>query len=172
MAHVVKRSFEEVYLEHFSYIYNLIYMHVLHRETAEDLTSETFIKAMNAYDRYDPSISSEKTWLSVIANRLLINHYRSRSSARTSFVEDEILNALPDPTDVFAPILDVTNEVIAALLERLSAEERHLLLLRYYMDAKNQEIAAELDISPKAVSERCRRLLMKCRQLLEDELLL
>ncbi len=40
--------------------------------------------------------------------------------------------------------------------------------MRYYMDMKNPDIAEQLGIAPKAVSERCRRLLLKCRKLMEE----
>lgn len=164
-----KRPFEEVYEEQFSYVYNMIYMHLLHRETAEDLTSETFIRAYDAYDRYDPSVASERTWLCTIANRLLINHYRSRASGKVDYVEDEVLNMIPDQDEALDRLMNSNEQTVKALLSRLTEEERHLLLLRYYMDQKNPEIAEELGINPKAVSERYRRLLEKCRRLLLND---
>ena len=164
----VKRSFEDVYEEHFSYVYNMIYMHVLHKETAEDVTSEAFIKAYAAYDRFDPSLASERTWLCNIANRLLIDHYRAKERNKTDLASDEILNVIPDENDEYEKLLDTTNQEVYQLLNKLDEEERHLLILRYFMDAKNPEIAQELGISAKAVSERYRRLLVKCRKLMED----
>ena len=163
-----KRSFEAVYEEHFSYVYNMIYMHLLHKETAEDLTSEAFIKAYSAYDRYDPSIASEKTWLANIANRLLIDNYRAKERNKTDLASDEILNVIPDEEDEYEKLVDTTNQEVYQLLNKLDEEERHLLILRYFMAAKNPEIAEELGISAKAVSERYRRLLVKCRKLMED----
>ena len=163
------RPFEDVYSDHFSYVYNIIYMHVLHRETAEDLTSETFIRAMSAYDRFDPSISSEKTWLCNIANRLLIDHYRSSARSKSDLAEDEVLNAVPVSDDEMEKLTDTTNQAVYTLLSRLDDEERHLLILRYFMEEKNPDIARELGISAKAVSERYRRLLLKCRKLMDTE---
>lgn len=136
-----KRPFEEVYEEHFSYIYNLIYMHLLHRETAEDVTADTFVRAYAAYDRYDPELSSERTWLCTIANRLLISHYRTRSSGKVDYVDDEVLNVIPDQDEALERLMNGANQEVHALLSRLTEEERHLLLLRYYMDVKNPEIA-------------------------------
>ena len=50
---VIKESFEIVYEKYFSDIYNFIYGQILHRERAEDLVSDTFLKAMTNYDRLD-----------------------------------------------------------------------------------------------------------------------
>lgn len=164
-----KRPFEDVYEDHFSYIYNFVYMHLLHRESAEDVTSEAFMRAYAAYDRYDPALASERTWLCTIANRLLINRYRSRSSSGEDLVGDEVLNVIPDPDEALEQLTDTTNLTVQTLLTQLTEEERHMLLMRYYMDMKNPEIADELGISAKAVSERYRRLVEKCRKLMETD---
>lgn len=164
------RPFEDVYMEHFSYVYNLIYMHVLDRETAEDLTSDTFTRALAAYDRYDPALASERTWLCTIANRLLINHYRARASHKEDCVGDEALTAIPSQDAELLRLTEGADQTAYLLLSSLDEEERRLLLLRYYQGWKNPEIAAELGISANAVSERYRRLLAKCRKLLEGPL--
>lgn len=168
MAIRKKLPFEEVYEEHFSYVYNMVYMHLLNREKAEDVTSEVFEKAYAAYDRYDPSLASERTWLCTIANRQLINQYRSKASSKVDYVGDEILNVVPDTDEALEDLTDGSKEAVSSLLSLLTPEERHLLLLRYFMDKPNPEIAEELGINPKAVSERYRRLLEKCRKLMAE----
>ncbi|MBR1900243.1 MAG: hypothetical protein IJ820_04170, partial [Lachnospiraceae bacterium] len=47
-----KEPFVVVYEKYFSDIYNYIYGQILHRERAEDLVSEVFIKAMTHYDSF------------------------------------------------------------------------------------------------------------------------
>ena len=72
----VKESFEIVYEKYFSDIYNFIYGQILHRERAEDLVSDVFVKAMTNYERFDPSRASVRTWLTNIARNTLIDDYR------------------------------------------------------------------------------------------------
>ena len=55
------------------------------------------------------------------------------------------------------------------ILKQLSPQERELLTMRYFMEMKNGDIAEKLGIAPKAVSERLRRLLQKCRKLEEGK---
>ena len=77
------KSFEQVYSENFSYIYNYIYMRVLHKETAEDLCSQTFLNAYTHFDSYDPAKAGVRTWLCTIARNLTTN-YMTSSSVRLS----------------------------------------------------------------------------------------
>lgn len=163
-----KRPFEAVYEDQFDYIYNLIYMRVLHRETAEDLTSETFIRAMNAYSRFDPARAGERTWLCRIAQNLLIDHYRKKAANKADLVGDEMLNAIPSEDAELAKLSDPTNQAVYQLLSLLDEDERELLVVRYFEDKKNPEIAEILGINAKAVSERYRRLLLKCEKLLRE----
>ena len=58
-----KPDFAEVYEQEYSYVYNYIYMQVMHRENTEDLVSDIFMRAMSHYDSFDPSKASVRTWL-------------------------------------------------------------------------------------------------------------
>ena len=51
------------------------------------------------------------------------------------------------------------------ILDKLSPDEREFLSLRYGQDMKNEDIGRMYGINAKAVSERYRRLLAKCRKL-------
>ena len=142
MSGKAKRPMEEVYNDHFSYVYNLIYMHVLKRELAEDLTEDVFVKALAAYASYDPERAGERTWLSTIAGRLLIDHYRAEAASRSQPVEDEVLAAIPCEDESLERVCDTANEAVRMLLSALEPGERHLLIMRYLMDMKNPQIAA------------------------------
>lgn len=64
---------------------------------------------------------------------------------------------------------DPSNEKLYNILIHLSDEERDFLELRYELNLKNQEIADILGISVKAVDNRYRRLLEKCRDIAEGK---
>ena len=168
MDHAHAKSFGEIFEEYYKPIYNYVYMQVLCREEAEDLVSDVFMKAMNAYDSYNPSLASEKTWLFRIARNHLIDHYRRKASRLTFVTEDEILEAIPSGRDDYASIEDETNKTVYLVLSHLKTEERRILLMRYVWELKNPEIAGELGINEKAVSERIRRALAKCKKIAED----
>src|SRR6476619_6760608 len=58
-------------------IFSLVYRMVRDRELAEDLSQETFIKALNALDSYRPEFKFS-SWLFKIANNAAIDHLRRR----------------------------------------------------------------------------------------------
>ena len=45
-----KQKFEDIYDQNYSYVYNYIYMQVLHRQNTEDIVSDVFMKAYTHYD--------------------------------------------------------------------------------------------------------------------------
>ena len=164
-----KETFEEVYEKHFSGIYNYIYGQILHRERAEDLVSDIFIKAMNNYDRFDPTRASVKTWLTNIARNALIDEYRKSSLRNHASLDDEEANYTePSKEDEYQVFQDATAQEVKELLEKLTPGERDLLGMIYFQNMKNEEIGIVLGINAKAVSERHRRVLRKCRRLAED----
>lgn len=163
-------TFEEVYNDHFSYVYNVIYARVLNRTEAEDLVSDVFFKAMENFDRFDPAKASVRTWLCTIARNRLIDYYRSSGRTRSVLMADDDMKAFP-VEDTYDIEKDDINKEAHRILSLLNDEERELIGMRYFMDMKNPQIAEKLGISPKAVCERYRRLLKKCEGLVDKETL-
>ncbi len=158
---IPKADFEVVYEDNFKYVYNFIYMKVLHRETAEDLTSETFTNAFKSYDRYDPQIASVRTWLCSIALHAIGMQIRKASTQREILADTlpETPTESEDTVSVFA-----INREAERILSLLDENERHILALRLSAELSYKEIADLMNISEKAASERYRRVIIKCRK--------
>ena len=73
-------DFGLIYRQYYKRIYNYVYGQFLHRETAEDLTDDVFLAALEHYGGYDPARGSVHTWLSAIAHNRVVNY---RASAHT-----------------------------------------------------------------------------------------
>ncbi|MBQ9065827.1 MAG: sigma-70 family RNA polymerase sigma factor [Blautia sp.] len=164
-----KEPFEVVYEKHFSNIYNFIYGQILHRERAEDLVSDIFIKAMTNYDRFDPSRASVRTWLTNIARNTLIDEYRKSGKRNTVSLDDEENEVDPSYEDEYSVFQEATEKEVRELLQKLNEGERELVGMLYFQKMKNDEIGAVLGINAKAVSERHRRLLAKLRKIVAQE---
>ena len=81
-----KRAFEKFYEANVDRIYRYVFFRVgQNQEIAQDLTSEIFIKALNAFERYDEKVS-RSSWIYTIAHNHLANYYRDRKVA--SDIED------------------------------------------------------------------------------------
>lgn len=155
-----KPDFAEVYEQEYSYVYNYIYMQVMHRENTEDLVSDIFMRAMSHYDSFDPSKASVRTWLCTIARNCLIDYFRKNGRRKTENLDDA-----PEPSavDEYDILKNPINQEVYRLLENLSDDERELLSMIYVQELKNPQIGEILGINAKAVSERHRRLLAKLR---------
>ncbi|MCR4907837.1 MAG: sigma-70 family RNA polymerase sigma factor [Lachnospiraceae bacterium] len=160
--HSARLPFEEFYEAYYDRVFNFVYMRLLHREDAEDVTEDTFMKAMAAYYRNDTSKASDLTWLCTIARNCMTDHIRkSRKHKIISFdgtwdigEEDRELERLTDDTQ----------RRVYRIFKELTPEERELLSMRYQMDMEYSEIGKALGIEPKTAAKRVERLLKKCRE--------
>lgn len=160
MAKREKPDFAQVYEQEYSYVYNYVYTQVLHRENAEDLVSDVFMKAMAHYGGFDPAKASVRTWLCTIARNQLIDFFRKNGRRKTENLDDA---PEPSATDEYEILKNPVNKEVYRLLQYLSHDERELLNMIYVQELKNPQIGEILGINAKAVSERHRRLLAKLR---------
>src|SRR5829696_10057206 len=72
-----EEAFRELVRRYERPVFSLVFRMVRDRETAEDLSQETFVKVLNNLDRYSPDFKFS-SWLFKIANNLTIDHLRRR----------------------------------------------------------------------------------------------
>ena len=159
-------DFSAWYHDHRAGVYRYVRFRVATRETAEDVTSEVFMKALRSIKRYDPSRASPRTWLLRIARNAVTDHLRSLRRRGSLHVS---LDRVPDlVSDV--PSQDervIRQERIEKLLNgnrTLRQADQDILSLRYGTGLSNGEIAEALQISPNAVAVRLHRALKRLRE--------
>ena len=136
-----------VYRDHVSAVYAFFAYSVAHH-VAEDLTAATFERVVRHWGRFDPTRSSQRTWILAIARNLLTDHYRKQHhrSGPSLDVHPELAEARPggpeDPAD-----RQISFETVKGWLNRLTPREREILALRYGADMTTAEIASSLDTS-------------------------
>lgn len=156
-------EFAEVYDDHVRSVFGFIGYRVRSREEAEDLTQQTFERALRAWRRFDPTRSSPLTWLLAIARNLLIDHYRAAGSVRHEAL-DQAVHPSADPTEA----IGISPEVERAL-GLLSDREREILALRYGADLTGPEIAEVTRLSLANVQQIISRSLRRMRAELERD---
>jgi len=150
----------DVFDEYYPKIYNYIYYRVLHRETAEDLTSETFYKAVAFAASFDERKASYKTWIFTLAHNVVANYYRGRKNDSPiddfEFADDE---AGVDES----LIVKEDMKKLHGLLKTLPKREREVLALRYWGDMSYRDIAERTGISEKNVGVILSRTITKLK---------
>src|SRR5215207_1863634 len=109
-------GFADVYDEHIWDVYGFFGYRLRSREQAEDLTQATFERALRAWDRFDPTRATARTWLLAIAQNLLVDHFRSAGSVRHEPIpEGEAGEALLVHSEPIEQGLGIAPELEAAL---------------------------------------------------------
>src|SRR6202521_3008265 len=73
-----REALEELYLIHFDRIYSYLHMSVGNKHDAEDLTTQTFLKMLEAINRFRWQSAPFSAWLLRIAHNLAMDHFRAR----------------------------------------------------------------------------------------------
>lgn len=153
-------DFAQLYDTYSKSIYQFIYYKTHHRETAEDLTSITFMKALNALDSFEEDKGSFKTWLYQIARNTVIDHYRANKT--TEDLEDAW--DLKDETDIERDanfLLKI--EAVQKYMKKLKPDQREVVLLRVWGDRNFKEIAQIMGKSEAACKMLFKRIIEKLR---------
>jgi RNA polymerase sigma-70 factor (ECF subfamily) len=161
------QELRKAYEENVSAVYAFL-AYSVSRDVAEDLTSATFERVVRSWASFDPSRSSVRAWVLVIARHLLIDHFRrQRHRAGPSLDEHPvILETLVNPDDPTARFIEA--DTAKSWLAELTQREREVLALRYGADMTAAEIARTLDVSEANVHQINSRALRRLRQLLSE----
>jgi len=164
------QSWEELFARYSAAVFGYLHRMSGDRQLAEDLTSETFYRAMRALDGFRGD-SSMKTWLLRIARNLYLDRKRrdERSSSLEDLEEKGMVTAAGDADPESQLIRDEENEAVGRALRALPEDDRSILLLSAQEELSCREIAEVLGISVTAVKTRMFRARRKLAGLLDKE---
>ena len=131
---------------------------------AQELTQDTFLRAFNHIDSYDPSKASLSTWLCRIAYRLTLDFLKRRRPVIVSIEDTKVWQ-----TDISDEALEAelstgreeNIERLQMLMDELPDDERMLLTLYYFEDRPLTEIAYITGIEAKPLANRLYRIRKK-----------
>lgn len=138
-------------------VYNLCYRMLGEAGEAEDASQESFWRAYQALDRYDPK-RSFITWLLSIAAHYCIDQQRKRRLPTLEideYIEEVIPHQGADPESSVSKSEE--DQMVRQLLSEMNSQDRAALVLRYWYDFSDQEISEALSCSVSAVKSRLHR---------------
>ena len=155
-------AFTKLVEEHQTHVYNLCYRMLGEPEAAEDAAQESFLRAYQNLQRYDRN-RPFATWLLSIAAHYCIDRLRRRKLSVFSLDEENdegVTFEIADPASPNPEAESVKREErdrLHILLKDLDATDRAAIVLRYWNDYSEIEIAESLNLTVSAVKSRLHR---------------
>lgn len=161
--------FDDLYEMYAEKIYRFIYFKTFHKETAEDLTSEVFMKAIERMNQYDESKGAFGAWLYRVARNTVIDHYRT--SHPSEDIDDgwDFASSSNVEQDAHA---NLQLEKVQEALKLLKPDQREVVIMRLWNGMSHQEIAQVLDLSESNCKQIFSRTIRQLREQLGDSILI
>jgi RNA polymerase sigma-70 factor (ECF subfamily) len=148
-------------------IFRYLYYRSGDSHAADDLTSEVFLRMMRALSSFRLQESAFQAWLYQIARNVLIDHFRKSNTRNDVPLEENIMEG----TDTIRtrPVERALNSItLQKALDRLSVEQRDVIVMRFVSGMPIYEVAQALNRSEDAVKGLQRRALSNLRDVLVD----
>lgn len=158
-------AFTAIYDLFFEKIYRFIFFRVGHKEVAEDLTEDVFIKTFHGLGKLQKDASFE-SWLYQIARNRITDYYRSK---KLVIPLDEVENTLEYETNVVDIVnLQSQQKIFIKLLKELTTEQQTVIKLKFLEGLNNDEIATMLDKKEGAIRVIQHRAIAKLKSLIKN----
>ena len=135
---------------------------------AEDLTEDTFVKLIARRPRYSGK-STFKTWLYAIGRNVALDFLRKNAKLPTVSAE-EAMTLIADEADVARQYLCSERKLqVHKALKQLNDEYRQVLVLLYFEDFQNEQVASIMGKSKKQIENLVYRAKLSLKSELEKE---
>lgn len=155
------RAFGELYERYFDRIFNFIYRQTDDEDLAGDLSSQTFINALNNLKSYEFRGLPFSAWLYRIARNEIYKHFRKNKRTNVFSIEEVKVRELIERSDETWD--EELLEKLINFMKDLPTDMLQVLELRFFEDKDFKEIAFILDITESGAKMRTYRALDKLR---------
>lgn len=138
-------AFGLIYDRYVDNVFRFIYFRVGNRPLAEDLTSETFLRALKRIGTFTWQGRDLGAWLVTIARNLVTDHFKS-GRYRLEVTTGDVLDADREDRGVegspeSAVIDHITNVVLLTAVKQLNPEQQECIVLRFLLGFSVAETA-------------------------------
>ena len=154
-----RRLFERLYNQHARGIFSQAWrLCCFNREDAEDVTQETFLRALKGFERYVDQ-DTEFAWLRTICLNIVREKWRRKTFFQQNIqqTKEDICFVKPSPDPLLAAqSAQALNRVIQAM-DTIKPEYREVIILKHLTGMDDTEIAEIQQINVATVRSRLRR---------------
>jgi RNA polymerase sigma-70 factor (ECF subfamily) len=147
------QAFGELYDRYVDLVYRYIYYRVGQVQLAEDLVSETFLRALRRIDSFAWQGKDIAAWFVTIARNLITDHYKS-SRYKLEITTDNLLAGGDRPgsdSTEGSVLASLSNETLLIALKQLGAEQQECLVLRFLQGLSVSETALAMGKNEGAI---------------------
>lgn len=155
--------FTVLYKEYLPKIFKYITYKVTDSQTAEDLTSKVFEKALNKFKTHDAEKGSFSTWIFSIARNTVIDYYRATSREKQLHHDGDILLTPNEASPEDVIIKTEQFRTLQSFISRLSQFEQEIISLKFGAKMNNRQIAKTTGLSESNVGTIIWRTVNKLR---------
>lgn len=161
-----RQTFLVLYDQHFTRIYNYIFYRTFNQADAEELTSQTFLSALENIERYEYRNIPIVVWLYKIAANVVVDFYRRKGETIMWEETDNLqVNELSPETTC---LHNSEKEQLFYHLQTLPQMQQQALILRYHHDLSYKQISEVMEKSEGAIKQLLHRGLNNLRERMVD----
>ena len=146
-------AFGLLYDHYHASVYRFLYYRVGSVALAEDLTSETFFRALRSMSSFRWQGKDFGAWLMTIARNLTTDHYKSSRNRLETTTEDMSPHDSATEGPEASVLASLTNEALLTALKKLPAEQQECLVMRFLQGLSIAETAQVLGRTDGAVKQ-------------------
>lgn len=162
-------AFGRLYDQYSDTVYRYIYYRVGGKATAEDLTSETFLRALRRISTFTWQGRDFGAWLVTIARNLVADHFKS-SRFRLEVTTGEMLDANEVARSPEDSVLEsLSNAALLQAVRRLNPQQQECVTLRFLQGLSVAETARVMGKNEGAIKTLQYRAVRTLARLLPDD---
>ncbi len=162
----LKKDFHMAYQEHADALFRYSFYKLSDREKAKDVVQDTFVRYWE-YVATDGKVDNVKAFLFRITTNAIIDHYRKKKDISLDSLAEEGFDPADHDTQ-HRLVRSVDSQTALALVQKLDAPIRDIVLMKYVDGLSVKEIAEILEERENTVSVKLHRAHKDLQELFEN----
>lgn len=154
---------EQLYELYYKQLYLYVYSMCKNKTVAEDLTQDTFLKAILSLNNNHQNVQA---WLFLVAKNLCINYIKKNRETLNFKELDSVQDSALSPIDKI--ISDDRNRHLMEAIDKLPDNKKQVLQLQYFGGLSQKEIAQIMNLTPNNIRVISMRAKAELKKYLEE----
>jgi RNA polymerase sigma-70 factor (ECF subfamily) len=163
-----REAFALLYDRYVDNVYRYVYFRTFSHSLAEDLTSETFLRALRRLPTFSWQGTDIGAWFLTIARNLTLDHAKSSATRLENLTADVTEMDRPDEGTEAVVLRDLSADALLAAVKNLKAEQRECVTLRFLQGMSVAETASLMSRTEGAVKQLQLRAMRQLAGQLQD----